>query len=68
MRAGAGWQGIDRDLTAGRRPSERVAIVRLPVVDGRREVVGYELIGDGSVLDGFTPAELLALGAGGRCG
>ena len=29
-----------------------VAVVRWPVVDGRREVVGYELVGDGSVLGG----------------
>ena len=38
--------------------------MRSPVVDGRREVVAYELIGDGDVLAGFTPAALLELGAG----
>jgi c-di-GMP phosphodiesterase len=62
-----GWQGIDRDLgAAAPDPGARtpgVAIVRSPVVDGRREVVAYELIGD-SVLHGFLPAELLELGAG----
>jgi EAL and modified HD-GYP domain-containing signal transduction protein len=68
---GEGWRGIDRDLTApGPPPPEPaperpgVAIVRWPVVDGRREVVGYELVGDGDVLDGFAPAELQELGAG----
>jgi EAL and modified HD-GYP domain-containing signal transduction protein len=66
-----GWRGIDRDLTAPAPPApepapERpgVALVRWPVVDGRREVVGYELVGDGSVLDGFQPAELQDLGGG----
>ena len=66
-----GWRGIDRDLTAPAPPalepdSERsgMALVRWPVVDGRREVVGYELLGDGSVLDGFEPAELQDLGGG----
>ena len=64
-----------RRRLAGDRPRSRraapraestpgVAVVRSPVVDGRREVIGYELIGDGSVLDGFAPAELLELGAG----
>lgn len=66
-----GWRGIDRDLTAPAPPQpeaapERpgVALVRWPVVDGRREVVGYELLGDGSVLDGFQPKELQELGGG----
>lgn len=62
-----GWQGIDRDLS-GPRPPEPVpadvAVVRWPVVDGRREVVGYELVGDGDVIGGFPPAELLELGGG----
>jgi EAL and modified HD-GYP domain-containing signal transduction protein len=68
---GPGWRGIDRDLTAPAPPppeparvSPGVAIVRWPVVDGRREVVGYELVGDGDVLDGFPPAELQELGGG----
>jgi EAL and modified HD-GYP domain-containing signal transduction protein len=68
---GAGWRGIDRDLTAPAPPPpepapERpgVAIVRWPVVDGRREVVGYELVGDGDVLAGFAAAELQELGGG----
>src|SRR3954452_5276074 len=66
----AGWRGIDRDLTpsgplAGALPERQgVAIVRWPVVDGRRDVVAYELVGDGSVLDGYAPAELLELGGG----
>ena len=37
-----GWQGIDRDLTAptpADTPTAAVAVVRWPVVDGRREVV-----------------------------
>ncbi|WP_196807210.1 HDOD domain-containing protein [Candidatus Solirubrobacter pratensis] len=66
-----GWRGIDRDLTAPAPPApapapERpgVAIVRWPVVDGRREVVGYELVGAGDVLDGFAPEELQELGGG----
>src|SRR3954471_5500047 len=65
-----GWRGIDRDLTpsapiAGALPERQgVAIVRWPVVDGRRDVVAYELVGDGSVLDGYAPAELLELGGG----
>src|SRR4051812_26709945 len=66
-----GWRGIDRDLTAPTPPPPEpapekpgVALVRWPVVDGRREVVGYELVGDGSVLDGFPPTELLELGGG----
>jgi EAL and modified HD-GYP domain-containing signal transduction protein len=67
VRSGEGWQGIDRDLgAAALEPGARtpgVAIVRSPVVDGRREVVAYELIGD-AVLHGFLPAELLELGAG----
>jgi EAL and modified HD-GYP domain-containing signal transduction protein len=62
-RNGDGWHGIDRDLTEA--VPKRVAIVRRPVVDGRREVVGYELIGDGSVLESYPHAELAAL-AGGR--
>jgi EAL and modified HD-GYP domain-containing signal transduction protein len=62
-RAGDGWHGIDRDLTEA--VPKRVAIVRRAVVDGRRDVVGYELIGDGSVLESYPPAELIAL-AGGR--
>jgi EAL and modified HD-GYP domain-containing signal transduction protein len=69
--ADGGWRGIDRDLTAPAPPvpepaPERpgVAIVRWPVVDGRREVVGYELVGDGSVLDGFAPKDLQDLGGG----
>jgi EAL and modified HD-GYP domain-containing signal transduction protein len=65
--APAGWRGIDRDLTAPpeREPGERpgVAIVRWPVVDGTRSVVGYELLGDG-VLQRFDSAELLELGGG----
>jgi EAL and modified HD-GYP domain-containing signal transduction protein len=68
---GGGWRGIDRDLTApAPAPPEPapekpgVALVRWPVVDGRREVIGYELVGDGSVLDGFQPAELQELGGG----
>ncbi len=68
---GGGWRGIDRDLTAPAPPlpapaPERpgVAIVRWPVVDGRREVVGYELVGDGDVLDGFATDELQELGGG----
>jgi c-di-GMP phosphodiesterase len=76
VRAGDGWQGIDRDLTAEapgpRAPREApprverpgVAVVRWPVVDGRREVVGYELVGDGSVLGAFGPDELIELGGG----
>jgi len=69
--ADGGWRGIDRDLSAPAPPPpeptpERpgVAIVRWPVVDGRREVVGYELVGDGSVLDGFEPKDLQDLGGG----
>jgi c-di-GMP phosphodiesterase len=69
--ANGGWRGIDRDLTAPAPPApeaapERpgVALVRWPVVDGLREVVGYELVGDGSVLDGFQSAELQELGGG----
>src|SRR5262245_24678861 len=68
---GGGWRGIDRDLTAPAPPAPEptpekpgVAIVRWPVVDGRREVVGYELVGDGSVLEGFQPSELQELGGG----
>ena len=66
VRSGRGWQGIDRDLTGGipAKATPGVAVVRSPVVDGRREVVAYELIGDGDVLAGFTPAALLELGAG----
>jgi c-di-GMP phosphodiesterase len=66
----AGWRGIDRDLTpaapvASELPGKLgVAIVRWPVVDGRRDVVAYELVGDGSVLDGYEPADLLELGGG----
>src|SRR4051794_20900525 len=65
-RSGRGWRGIDRDLTAAppARATPGVAVVRSPVVDGRREVVAYELIGDGNVLAGFAPTELLELGAG----
>jgi c-di-GMP phosphodiesterase len=66
-----GWRGIDRDLTApGPPPPEPaperpgVAIVRWPVVDGRREVVGYELVGDGDVLDAFGTETLQELGGG----
>jgi EAL and modified HD-GYP domain-containing signal transduction protein len=69
--AEGGWRGIDRDLTAPAPPAPEaapekpgVALVRWPVVDGRREVVGYELLGDGSVLDGFQPSELQELGGG----
>lgn len=64
--AGGGWQGIDRDLSAPApaRATPGVAVVRSPVVDGRREVVAYELIGDGDVLGGFAPSALLELGAG----
>ena len=50
IRTDEGWLGIDRDLTEA--VPARVAVVRRPVVDGRREVVGYELVGDGSVLAG----------------
>ena len=75
VRAGDGWQGIDRDLTAEapapRTPRTKpqverpgVAVVRWPVVDGRREVVGYELVGDGSVLGAFAPEQLIELGGG----
>ncbi len=76
VRMGDGRQGIDRDLTAEapgpRAPREAppraerpgVAVVRWPVVDGRREVVGYELVGDGSVLGAFGPDELIELGGG----
>jgi len=44
VRSGAGWQGIDRDLgeaTAAtpQRAEGGVAIVRVPVVDGQRQVV-----------------------------
>src|SRR3954470_15690900 len=66
----AGWRGIDRDLTptapVARGLPERpgVAIVRWPVVDGRRDVVAYELVGDGSVLDGYAAGELVELGGG----
>ena len=70
VRSGEGWQGIDRDLgAAAPAPGSRVertagvAIVRSPVVDGRREVVAYELIGD-AILENFAPADLLELGAG----
>src|SRR4051794_24022510 len=57
--AGDGRQGIDRDLTSAREDAGRtVAIVRLPIVDGVRDVVGYELVGDGSVLEAFPPSEL----------
>ncbi len=68
VRSGAGWQGIDRDLgeatAATPQPAETgVAIVRVPVVDGQRQVVAYELIGE-SVLTSFPPAELHELGAG----
>jgi EAL and modified HD-GYP domain-containing signal transduction protein len=66
VRSGRGWQGIDRDLTSAppAKATPGVAVVRSPVVDGRREVVAYELIGDGDVLAGFAPATLLELGAG----
>lgn len=57
-----GWLGVDRDMTEA--VPARVAVVRLPVVDGRRQVVGYELLGDGSVLGSFPPDELVALAAG----
>jgi EAL and modified HD-GYP domain-containing signal transduction protein len=61
-----GWQGIDRDLSAPAPEPvpQGVAVVRWPVVDGRREVVAYELVGDGDVLAGFPPTELLELGGG----
>jgi len=66
VRSGRGWQGVDRDLTAAppAKTLPGVAIVRSPVVDGLREVVAYELIGDGDVLASFAPAALLELGAG----
>jgi EAL and modified HD-GYP domain-containing signal transduction protein len=66
VRTEAGWQGIDRDLSAPAPEPvpQGVAVVRWPVVDGRREVVAYELVGDGDVLQGFPPAELLELGGG----
>jgi EAL and modified HD-GYP domain-containing signal transduction protein len=63
--AGDGWVGIDRDLTETAAAPKPVAVVRKPVVDGTREVIGYELVGDGSVLGAFAPVELVAL-AGGR--
>jgi EAL and modified HD-GYP domain-containing signal transduction protein len=66
-----GWRGVDRDLTAPAPPPpepepERpgVAVVRWPVVDGRREVVGYELVGDGDVLNAFATDALPQLGGG----
>ncbi|MBE2317554.1 HDOD domain-containing protein [Solirubrobacter sp. CPCC 204708] len=62
VRTDAGWLGIDRDLTEA--VPARVAIVRRPIVDGRRQVVGYELVGDGDVLASFPPGELVALAAG----
>src|SRR5690349_16520294 len=55
-----GWRGIDRDLSGEPVPpparpappaAPGVAVVRRPVVDGRREVVGYELLGESGVLD-----------------
>lgn len=55
-----GWVGIDRDLTEP--PPKRTPVVRRPVVNGAREVVGYEVIGDRS---SYTPEELTVL-AGGR--
>src|SRR5262249_60868788 len=55
-RNGNGWRGIDRDLTEA--VPKRVAIVRRPGVDGRRDVVGDELIGDGSLLASYPPAAL----------
>jgi EAL and modified HD-GYP domain-containing signal transduction protein len=64
------WRGIDRDLTPTAPVTsalpERlgVAIVRWPVVNGRRDVVAYELVGDGSVLEGHAPSDLLELGGG----
>jgi EAL and modified HD-GYP domain-containing signal transduction protein len=64
VRTPDGWLGIDRDLTEDEETPERVALVRRPVVDGRREVVAYELVGDGSVLAGFPADELVALAAG----
>ncbi|HWK30076.1 MAG TPA: HDOD domain-containing protein [Solirubrobacter sp.] len=54
-RRGGGWQGIDRDVGAEPAP---VAVVRRPVVDGRRDVVAYEVAGD------LPPADLLELGGG----
>jgi c-di-GMP phosphodiesterase len=57
-----GWRGIDRDLSGEPLPpparpapvsEAAVAVVRRPVVDGRREVVGYEVVADGSLLDAF---------------
>ena len=63
-----GWLGIDRDLTAPSPappgPERGIAVVRWPIVDGRREVVGYELVAAGDVLEKFAPAELLELGGG----
>lgn len=64
VRMDEGWLGVDRDMTEV--VPARVAVVRRPVVDGRREVVGYELLGDGSVLAAFPPEELVALAAGRR--
>lgn len=76
VRTANGWQGIDRDLTAEApaAPAPReappkverpgVAVVRWPIVDGRREVVGYELVGDGNVIGAFAPEELIELGGG----
>lgn len=54
-RPDGGWQGIDRDL--GAQPAA-VAVVRKPVVDGRRDVVAYEVAGD------LPLVELLELGGG----
>ena len=66
MQTEHGWQGIDRDLSAPTPEPvpQGVAVVRWPVVDGRREVVAYELVGDGDVIGGFPPTELLELGGG----
>ncbi len=64
VRVNDGWLGVDRDLTDDERTPARVAVVRQPVVDGRREVVAYELVGDGSLIASFPPEELVALAAG----
>lgn len=64
VRLNDGWLGVDRDLTDDGHGTARVPVVRRPVVDGRREVVGYELVGDGSLIASFPPEELVALAAG----
>ena len=61
-----GWQGIDRDLTRRRRSrcrrASRSCAGRWST--GAARWSAYELVGDGDVLGGFPPAELLELGGG----